>query len=267
MRRPLKGNNFSGELIHGLIAIAISLLLLAFAPRAGEVYRIPADAVGKFLYYPEYPAVFLNATFRKLSLWFTERASLISQIQSLSRENWLLKVAAGQRKVAEEIIVLDSSIVNTRVTLRSPENWWTEIRLNKGQENGLKPGLPMLQDGYLIGRLSRVESGYSWGDLITSPSLLIPVVVDQTRDLGVVTGDGQGSVWLQYVPEGRFIEKGMTVSTALVSESLPPGLPIGMVTGETRRLSGDVDAYKIQPGGDFVRLYTVEILTEEKKKP
>ena len=41
-----------------------------------------------------------------------------------------------------------------------------------------------------MGRITRVEAGYSWAELITSSSLLIPVVVDQTRIL-VVTGDGQ----------------------------------------------------------------------------
>ena len=258
MRKPDSGD-FSKEVIHGLVALATSLLLLALAPQL-SVFRTPSDWVGKFLYYPEIPAVFLSDTLRKVSFWFKERADLIAQIQELSQENWVLKLAINKDEVEEIKKKIEQSAEYVRITLRSPENWWTEIRINQGKEKGLQPGFPVLQNGNLVGRITRVEKGYSWAELITSASLFIPVVVDQTRDLGIVTGDGQGDIWLQYIPEGRSIEKNMTVSTALVSESLPPGLPVGKVTGDLRHFSGGFVAYKIEPGADFVQLYSVEVL-------
>ncbi len=263
MRKPDSGD-FNKEVIHGLVALAASFMLLALAPQI-LLFRTPSDWVGKILYYPETPAVLLNNTLRKASSWFRERSTLITENQRLSQENWMLKVAISQEKVESYVERMNQITKYARITLRSPHNWWTEIRINQGEEKNLKPGFPVLQKGSLVGRITRVEAGYSWAELITSSSLLIPVVVDQTRDLGVVTGDGQGQIWLQYISEGRSIEKGMTVSTALVSESLPPGLPVGSVTGELRHSSGGFVAYRIEPGADFIRLYQVEVLTEGTK--
>lgn len=97
----------------------------------------------------------------------------------------------------------------------------------------------------------------SWAELITSPSFMIPAVVDDTRDLGVVCGDGTGSVLLRYIPSGRALKSGMKISTAMVGEQLPPGLPIGTVAGEAIAGSDGYSAYKVDLGADMSTLYSV----------
>ena len=89
---------------------------------------------------------------------------------------------------------------------------------------------------------------------------MIPVVVEETRELGVVVGDGNGSVLLTYIPEGRGIESGMKVSTALVGELLPPGFPVGVIREEVTTPGSGYSTYKIVPGASLGTLYSVSIL-------
>jgi len=149
---------------------------------------------------------------------------------------------------------------DARVTLREPNSWWSEFRINKGLNDGIIMGLPVFQDGFLVGRVSTVSSYSSWVELLTSDVLMIPVVVEETRELGVVVGDGRGSIFLTYIPDGRGIEEGMRVSTAMVGEHLPPGVPIGVIQEDVSTPGAGYSTYRIAPGASLGTLFSVSVL-------
>ncbi len=119
------------------------------------------------------------------------------------------------------------------------------------------------QDGALVGKVSRVESNSAWIELLTSPSLYIPVVVEETRDLGVLNGEGDGNIWLLYVPAEKKLRIGMNLSTALVSEQLPPGIPIGKISGVGSEIGG-YRIYKLSLNADLSKLYKVKVISGGK---
>jgi rod shape-determining protein MreC len=251
------------EWIHGLVALTVGLFLLGASPNFGILKGI-VDLTGNVLSVPEYPAVLLREFFRDLYLWSRGKSDLTRQLEYLRDENAKLQII-NSVLVAERIrSELDGRMENARVTLREPHSWWNEFRINKGLNDGIIMGLPVFQDGFLVGRVSSVSSFSSWVELLTSPSLMIPVVVEETRELGVVVGDGEGSVLLTYIPEARGIEKGMKVSTALVSEILPPGMPIGHIGGDAEISESGYATYKIIPGASAERLYSVSILKHSR---
>ena len=118
----------------------------------------------------------------------------------------------------------------------------------------------MLQNGSLVGRTTVVENSFSWVELVTSSSLMVPAVIEETRDLGVAAGDGQGGVWLLFIPEGRSLVPGMTVSTAMISEILPPGIPIGRLSEQKKRSDEGFVSYRLETGASLPLLYSVSVL-------
>jgi rod shape-determining protein MreC len=56
----------------------------------------------------------------------------------------------------------------------------------------------------------------------------------------------------------------MKVSTALISELLPPGIPIGTIADEGTTSGSGYVTYKITPGANTSMLYTVSILKHSK---
>ncbi|MDR1874742.1 MAG: rod shape-determining protein MreC [Synergistaceae bacterium] len=251
------------EWIHGLVALTVGLFLLGASPNFGFLKGI-VDLTGNVLSVPEYPAVVLRNLSRDLYLWSRDKSDLTKQLESLKSENAKLQII-NSVLVAEQIRAeLNARMDDARVTLREPHSWWNEFRIDRGLDDGVTMGLPVFQDGFLVGRVSSVSSSSSWVELLTSSSLMIPVVVEETRELGVVVGDGEGSVLLTYIPEARGIEKGMKVSTALVSETLPPGIPIGHIGGDASASGSGYVTYKIIPGASTGRLYSVSVLKHSR---
>lgn len=249
------------EWIHGITALVLALFLMGFSTNV-VILRSVVDVVGNILTVPEYPAVVLRDFFRDTYRWSRDKTELKRQLESLKDENAKLRITHAVLLAEEIKKELDLRLEAVRVTLREPASWWNEVRINKGSDEGIVIGLPVFQDGYLVGRISATNAFSSWVELLTSSSLMIPVVIEETRELGVVVGDGEGSVFLTYIPEGRGIEKGMKVSTALVSEILPPGIPIGQIVGEASSSGNGYMTYRIEPGASLSRLYSVSVLKE-----
>mgnify|MGYP003042706517 FL=1 len=121
-------------------------------------------------------------------------------------------------------------------------------------------GAPALSEGVMIGRVVRVGDDYAWIELITSSSFLLAAVVDETWDLGVINGDDRGNIWLLYMATEKKFKRGMTVSTALVGDYLPPGIPIGKIWGEGEVRDGFLPR-QIVSGAHLTQLYGIQILS------
>ena len=242
--------------VNGVIVLSVSLILLGVAPELRIRFSI-VNFVSDVLYIPEYPARALRRAALNLSGWFSDRDELIEKIALLSRENVELRMRGAEMTTQTIIADINSNLESAQVILRAPNAWWNEIRINKGREDGLTVGSAVFREGYLVGRISSVQENSAWVELITSSSLMLPVVVEETRDIGVICGDGEGNVWLQFIPENRGIEEKMSVSTALVGDRLPSGLRIGKISGESSVSPNGFRSVRIDVGADLSKLYSV----------
>lgn len=245
------------ELVHGLTALILATFLLGVSSGLGVMKNI-VDIWGAVLFIPEYPAVVMREIFLSWRSWSRDKNFLSSEVSRLRNENAGLRLELA--KLTGGKIYSDdrtSQPHTARVTLRAPMSWWSEIRIDRGEHDNITQGLPIFSGGYLVGRISTVSMLSSWAELITSSSFMIPAVIEETRELGVVEGDGNGSVLLRYIPAGRGVRSGMKVSTAMIGEELPPGLPIGQIAGEFTPGNDGYTTYRIEPGADLSRFYTV----------
>ena len=249
--------NTTREWVHGLTALILALFLLGVSSGLGIVKNI-VDIWGAVLLVPEYPAVVMRDLYLSWRSWSKDKNSLNEEVKKLREENAQLRLDLA-KLTGEKIYSSDikNNSKTAKVTLRAPMSWWNEFRIDKGEIDNIMQGLPIFYNGYLIGRVSSVSTMSSWVELITSPSFMIPAVIEETRELGVIAGDGSGSVLLRYIPAGRGIKSGMKVSTAMIGEQLSPGLPIGKIAGEISSGSDGYATYKIEPGAELSKFYTV----------
>ncbi|MDR1915893.1 MAG: rod shape-determining protein MreC [Synergistaceae bacterium] len=245
-------------LVNSLLAIFCGLMFLWFTHSFPGVSKIMIDDVGIALSYPEMPAFELRTLVQAAGNWVMERRSLQQRNRELELENLELRTALQQTGMAPPVSTV--GLVGARVTLRYPDAWWKEVRVNRGSSHGVVVGAPVLSDGFMIGRVARVGEDFSWVELVTSSTFLLAAVVNDTWDLGVINGDDMGNVWLMFMPPDKEFKRGMMVSTALVGDYLPPGIPIGMIWGAGELRDGFLP-HRVASGAHLTQLYNVQILS------
>lgn len=242
--------------LHGILSAIIGLFVLWIMLLAPSLHMFLVDKANKALFWVEKPALELRTVVRISSNWILERASLHERAYQLELENQALKAAlvkAGIKEPQEREAYLAAD-----VTLRYADDWWSEMRVDKGAKDGVVEGAAVISDGYLIGRVTNVGDKYAWIELITSPTFVIAAAVDETRDLGILGGDGKGNLRLLYVPQERGVKRGMKISTSLMSDKIPPGIPIGDIFAAEEPKEGFLPM-RVQAGAHLTQIYNVHI--------
>lgn len=251
------GSKLDPILINALLALLASLLLIWLFYANPTMTQAAVGRVNSALAYPEMPAEELRTVVSAMRNWVLERQSLRERNATLETENLRLRTALHRAQAPMPQGGVD--LIGARVTLRYPEAWWKEIRVDKGSSSGVRVGAPAISDGYIVGRVVRVGDDHAWIELVTSSSFMIAAVVEDTWDLGVINGDDMGNVWLLYMPPEKEFTRGMIISTALVGDYLPPGIPVGRVWGAGEPREG-FTPQKVASGAHLTQLYNVQIL-------
>ncbi|MDR2779684.1 MAG: rod shape-determining protein MreC [Synergistaceae bacterium] len=243
--------------VNFMLAVFCGLMLIWFFHSSVQSTRSAADNINNLLYYPEFPARELRLLVQVADNWVMERRGLLERARVLELENIALRTAL--QRAGSPRPVPQMGYVGANVTLRYPNAWWKEVRIDSGSSGGVVAGAPAMSDGFMVGRVSRVGENYAWVELVTSSTFLLAAVVTDTWDLGVINGDDNGNIWLMYMPPDKEFTKGMLVSTALVGDYLPPGIPVGMVWGPGEIRDG-LMPLRVASGARLTQLYSVQIL-------
>ena len=162
----------------------------------------------------------------------------------------------------------DTSFVTGQVIGRSTNVMYGVFTVNIGRNKGIEVGMPVVNQDGLIGRVTDV--GATWCKItpIIDSSMSISVIVDRTRDNGMVrgalvTGNNVNRLELYYLPAGADIVPGDKLVTSSMGSSFPKGIAVGIVS-EVQRSSEKSNAYDaiVEPCVDFLHLEEVMIIVD-----
>ena len=119
-----------------------------------------------------------------------------------------------------------SEFVAADVALVENGNSSEKMYINKGAAQGIKMNLPVMFDGFLIGKISKVNDEYSEVTLLTSKTSKLSVVLN--GELQILRGNGNGTFSVQNY-NGGIVNKNtvFNIETSGVSDVLPKGIRIG----------------------------------------
>ena len=143
----------------------------------------------------------------------------------LKEENEKLRQMLEMRqKNPSEFIAADVALVENGSSSE-------KMYINKGSAQGIKINLPVMFNGYLIGKISKVSDEYSEVTLLTSKTSKLSVVLNGT-DQQILRGNGNGTFSILNYNEGK-VDKNtvFNVETSGVSDILPRGIKIGTLNG------------------------------------
>ena len=139
----------------------------------------------------------------------------------LKEENEKLRQMLEMRqKNPSEFIAADVALVENGSSSE-------KMYINKGSAQGIKINLPVMFNGYLIGKISKVSDEYSEVTLLTSKTSKLSVVLNGT-DQQILRGNGNATFSILNYNEGK-VDKNtvFNVETSGVSDILPRGIKIG----------------------------------------
>lgn len=242
-----------------LLCIAVFLF---FASMQGWISTIP----------------FINALFAPVqrSMYSTTHTSNENQLVQENRE--LTKKLVDYKTITQENSALRDQFQTTNIPSKQlvPAHIVGEpgfvtdqidhIILDKGSRDGIKVGMVVVYKDNALGKIVKVTEGFSQMDVISNTSVSLSAKTIKTSAMGVVKGQGNGTILLDNVVLSQTLQKNDVVVSSgdqdLQGRGYPPNLIIGKITGVQKDPSALFQKANITSLVDITKLIMVFVITK-----
>ena len=223
---------------------------------------------------------------RDLFGWFGDTIAAKGQVEDLRKERDRLRTEVLSSEVRStdyqrlsDMLELDGALAlkdmgpkTGRVIFQSPTVWYATIRVDKGSDDGVREGQPVINEEALIGRVTAVFGGSAQVTLITDTTTKVPARAGPRGEFGIVEPASAGNpndLVMKFTQPGARVSVGDRVVTRGTEPDdrerslYPVGLPIGQV----RRIDNegtDTQEIHLRPYADMRSLDFVQILTNPR---
>lgn len=162
-----------------------------------------------------------NAELRRLE---TANANALLQTEQLVAENQQLRQLLAMR----ERTAIRSTVAEVLYDAR--DAFSRKLVLDKGQQNGVIAGQPVIDASGIVGQVTRAYPLSSEVTLVTDRRSTIPVEIRRTGERSVAFGGSpDGTIELRYLRTNADVREGDVLVTSGLDGLFPPGLPVGTV--------------------------------------
>ena len=202
--------------------------------------------------------LFLKKENEELKQVVEKYKSLDLNLEYLTNENKNLRKVLDAENVTND----KKHIVLAKVLIDKNSPFLKSIILNKGTRSGIKKGMPVTQDNYLIGRIVETNFLSSRVLLLTDLNSRIPVALGKDNSQAILTGSGTQYPKLEYLPEDYEHKADTTIFASGKDGFFTPGTPIGKTIFNTGKYSNQVKLFVDPNQLSFV---TVNLLRQNKE--
>lgn len=193
-----------------------------------------------------------------------ERDELRQQLvllRELKKENLRLRKMVGFQEKTP------FNTLPAHVIGKSPTDWQATIVLDKGLSDGVTKNMPVVTSEGLVGQVIEVSTQAAQVQLIIDQKSGVGARIQETEEFGIVEGQINGELKLNYVPKSARVKKGDRAATSGLGGIFPKGILIGTVIGVRDRLYELHKDVRVRPAVDFSRLEEVLVITNPPPKP
>lgn len=228
-----------------------SLVLRATGPvQAGldSLLDAAAESWGHYLYLVD-----TAENNRNLSEENRTLRAVLARSDEIRLENERLRLLLGFKEV-QEFITLPA-----RVIAEDASSWFRTVTIDKGSEQGVTEGLPVVVAEGVVGRVVRSSPGFARVLLINDASSAVASLLQNNRARGICRGNGEQLVF-DFVLRQEEVKAGDRVVTSGMGGVFPKGLVVGRVKSVDRREFGLFQVIEVTPAVDFSHLEEVLVL-------
>ncbi|HUX76289.1 MAG TPA: rod shape-determining protein MreC [Anaerolineae bacterium] len=149
-----------------------------------------------------------------------------------------------------------------------PNPYLRYVTINVGSLQGVETGMPVVSGGAgLIGRVAQVGPRTVEVQLLTDTDSAVAALLQTSRVTGLVVGQPDGTLRMEYIPQEQHIDVGDIVLTSGLGGVMPKGLVIGQVTEVLQMDYALFQSAVVRPAIDLSRLELVLVITAFEQIP
>jgi rod shape-determining protein MreC len=196
-----------------------------------------------------------------------ENEQLRAQVEAGDSEG--VRTSDAERQLADLSASLDLpwagnvKTVTARVVSGPRSNFSHAIEIDKGTDDGLAVGMPVVTGAGLVGRLSQVTGDTSTVELLTDPEFRLGVRLATTGALGTARGQGRDeplSVDSAMSPDTKVPDGTGVVTSGVDRSAYPPGVPVGTVASTHQGSGGLALELDVDPLVDVEQLSYLTVM-------
>jgi rod shape-determining protein MreC len=154
------------------------------------------------------------------------------------------------------------SLLSVNVIAQDPFAMVQALMIDRGSDDGVAVGFPVISWRGLVGRVVEVHPTASKVLLVTDVNSAVSARIQdpESRATGIIRGTGEGRLYMQYVPRADPLRTDDVVITSGVGGSFPAGLIVGRVVQVRHK---DVDVFQealVEPSVDMRSLERLYVL-------
>ncbi len=193
-----------------------------------------------------------------------ENKRLNEELENLRFKNFNNEFLIQQNRKLQKTLESKSNLLQNnvvaKVLLDKDSPYLKSIIINRGSKSGIKKGMPVLDDNYLVGRV--VETNYlsSRVLLLNDLNSRIPVVLNDENVQAILTGEGKKNPKLDYLPEMYEPKENINIFTSGKDGIFMQGIPVGKTLVEND--SVEVKLFSDPNQLSFVNVQLIELKKE-----
>lgn len=208
-----------------LEVLAIWLIVANNSPQGGAFFNSSTAVVGSLLNTQSVVVGFFSLA--------EANEALLSENAHLSEELKMLRLFPDSVQIElDSVFAATFEFKGARIISNSIRFAQNHLTLNKGINDGIKPGMGIFNSEGVVGRVKSVSANYAVAISLLNTGLLISSKIKSNNAFGSINWDGKSSrqARMLYVPRHVTALVGDTVVTSGYNAVFPEGIPIGIIS-------------------------------------
>ena len=225
--------------------------------RVSYIVSAPEKAISRITYE-------LNKHFET----YTQTMILEDQLNEFKSKDISLKILEFENKKLREQLddyLVSSEITFSKIIIDNNSPYLKSFVINKGSKDGLKVGMVVLDQNYLVGKIIEVNFQTSRVLMLSDINSNIPISISPGNLQAIATGTGKDYAKVNYLKETHYeeISNDSIVYTSGTGGLIKSGIPVGKIVNFDNDNSKEI---KIQFFSDFSQLQYVSVASFAKKE-
>ena len=251
-----------------LSLIILSIFILFLSSLDAKVIRLVKSGVNEFIYRGSSILSAPEKVLKRLNYEIESHFSLYNNSEKLEKELKDLKskkisldiLEFENQKLREQLddYLISTEVIFSKIIIDNKSPYLRSFVINKGSKDGIKTGMVVLDQKYLVGKVIEVNFATSRVLLLSDINSNVPISISPGNLLAIATGDGENQAKITFLKKIHFdkITNNSLVYTSGTGGLIKSGVPVGKVSNFDPQVDEDIN---IEFFSDFSQLQYVSV--------